>query len=163
MHDTEYFLCKSHGCSTLLVDWAAFFFIYCGFSVWIAPFQNYSPATYSQLPNKVIMGQHITIKLLCVIVQRLTLRSGQSKLPRRRSLQPFALEIMFGKGKETASQKCVRVCACVFVHDIPRTSALPWLLILFTEDWIHYSGSSSQSWIVVITVCQGQRLRAGKY
>lgn len=127
------------------------------------PFQNYSPATYSQLLNKVIMGQHITIKLHCVIVQRLTLRSGQSKLRRRRSLQPFALEIMFGKGKETASQKCVRVCACVFVHDIPRTSALPWLLILFTEDWIHYSGSSSQSWIVVITVCQGQRLRAGKY
>lgn len=53
------------------------------------------------------------------------------------------------------------VCAyrCVCPHKAPTTSVLPWLLILLTEDWIHYSASWSQSWTVVITVCQGQRLR----
>lgn len=57
------------------------------------------------------------------------------------------------------------MCAygCVCPRTVPTTSVLPWLLILLTEDWIHYSASWSQSWTVVIAVCQGQTLRRGLY
>lgn len=56
----------------------------------------------------------------------------------------------------------INVCAFEYPRDIP-TSVLPWLLILLTEDWIHYSASTSQSWTVVINLCQGQTLTWGTY